>query len=327
MRSLNESLILVYVIIFFLFSNPAISQEVDWWEANKPETKYLTQLALADSMQFLNEFEYPFRLVLSREEKKDYSKIVSQLDRKFYIRNYIKNHDQNPLLPVNYWLLEFLGRYEYARQEFGIEEPPYFDVRGEFYIKYGKPWRRFEDLGGYKESWYIKFRSNPGIRNPAVERLLGLGFYSGGIAQPMETAFKVRQNESWSYHDDNNIFFIHFMKEGKNWIHIDRLEKVMVDGRSSKRRLHWIDLIKERQGIGGLYTMMNEEIEWMEELLQDLVTLATANMEISMPYTTETSVLSFTPGGSVDRLKTNGQLAEKVYLNRAVPNVNTRFDE
>ncbi|MCP4725849.1 MAG: GWxTD domain-containing protein [bacterium] len=342
-RATSFVLISIFFIIFFSYT--AYSQEFDWWEANKPETLYLTQLALADSMRFLNEFEYPFILVLSNDENGEYSKIVSQYDKKFYIRDYLKRHDENPLLPVNYWLLEYLGRYEHVRREFATEEPPYFDVRGEFYIKYGKPWRRFEDKGGYKESWFIKYRSNPGIRsqtvinengyatkvkNSKLEGLLGIGLGSG-IAQSAESGFKIMQNESWAYYDDKNNFFVHFAKDGKTWKHIDRLDKVMVDRRGSKLRLHWVDLVKERDMLGGLYSMMYDEIEWMEDLFKDVLTLSTNQVEDAvdfiMPDNARQSMLNFAPGGSVDNLKTQEEYSEKAYLARAVPNVSTRFDE
>ncbi|MCP4725848.1 MAG: GWxTD domain-containing protein [bacterium] len=336
---------LVLISIFFItfYSYTAFSQEVDWWEANKPETLYLTNLALADSMRFLGEFEYPFLLVLNKGEKEEYSNITSQLDRKFFIREYLKDRNENPLLPVNYWLLEFIGRYEHARQEFAAEEPPYFDVRGEYYIKYGKPWRRFEDKGGYKESWFMKFRKTAGprseeietngyksrVKNSKLEELLGLGTGSS-IARPAESAFRVLQNESWSYHDEKNSFFVHFVKDGKTWKKIDRLDKVMMDRRGSKLRLHWIDLVKEREDLGGVYGMMYDEIQWMEDILKDFITLAsdpTGPNDFELPFNVKESMLNFSPGGSVDNLKHQGEIIEKAYLARAEPNVATRFEE
>ncbi len=327
---------LTCMIILGILDSQAIAQVEKWWESNKPETVYLTELASADSLRFIHEFEYPFNLVLSKNDRQGYDNLNSQLDRKSFIREYLKSRNENPLLPVNYWLLEFLGRYEHARQEFVAEAPPYFDVRGEYYIKYGKPWRKFEDKGGYKESWFMKFRKSQGIRSKInlrtgkreskIDQLLGIGL-TGGIAQPMETAFKIRQNESWSYYDNRNNFVVHFAKDGKVWKQIDRLDQVMVDGRSSKRRLHWVDLVKERDELGGLYSMMYDEIEWMEDLLKDVITLATENLEYHMPYNTEKSILNFSPGGSVDNLKTQEEFTEKAYLARAVPNVATRFVE
>ncbi len=327
------AIIVVMLSTFFVIQ--AFAQGEEWWEANRPETVYLTELAVADSIKFINEFEYPFILVLNQKEKAEYSNISSQHDRKFYIRDYLKSHNENPLLPINYWLLEFIARYEYARKEFALLEAPYIDVRGEFYIKYGKPHRRFEDKGGYKGSWFLNQIRHENIHridaNNRKRNVLGLNY---DVPKTMESGFKIKQNESWSY---ENNFVVHFAKEGKTWKQIDRLDKVLDDRRGSKLRLYWTELVKEREGLGGIYGLMSDEIEWMQELL--LMELSQAEIgdienitidekiEVNRPTFITNNVLSFVPGGPVDRLKRKGESIVKSYLARAVPNVSSRFSE
>ncbi len=311
------SAVLIIIIISFLTIEiyPVFAQELDWWEANKPETVYLTQLALADSMRFLNEFEYSFMLVLSKKEREEYSQIASQYDRKFYIRDYIKRNNENPLLPVNYWLIEYIGRYEYARREFSREEPPYFDIRGEYYIKYGKPDRKFEDKGGYKKNWYVEKMKTFEIQLSQVKM--------------METNFKIKQNESWSYYDDTNYFIIHFAKDGKKWEQIDRLDEILVDRRPTKVGMYWMELVKEREDLIGHYSLLSSEIHFMQEVLEQQLD-GTNDMIVDLPYNVSLKELNFQPDkldNPIYDLKMRADIVDRNSLISAKTNIATRFSD
>jgi len=300
--------------VFFFES--AFAQAERWWESNKPETAYLTQLALSDSARFTHEFEYPFLLVLNDTEKNDYRSLSTLNDRKFYIRNYLKSHNENPLLPVNYWLLEFIGRYEHARREFPVDEPPYFDVRGEYYIKFGKPLRRHENKKTHYDIEFLKY-----VNVTKIDR---------SKPQLIESYFKIFQNESWYYDNDNNYFIVHFAKEGRTWKRIDRLDKVLVDRRPSKALFNWMELVKDRDNLCSHYSMLSAEIRFMEEYTKDLWLENGVTGHYLRPENISWKEISLDPSNptsEVMNLKYYAESVEKALVVNAVPNVEVRFSE
>ncbi|MCP4726705.1 MAG: GWxTD domain-containing protein, partial [bacterium] len=152
-----KSAIFSLIIIFLLIiPNPSRCQ-TDSTEIILPQEIYFDALEAADSLKFAVGFEYPFVLILSREESAEYEDLKGITPKKKYIKDYIRRKDRNPLQRVNHWFLEFEDRCNHAKDEFGIKDPPYFDERGEFWIRYGEPWSRFEDLGGSKNMHLFKY--------------------------------------------------------------------------------------------------------------------------------------------------------------------------
>lgn len=72
------------------------------------------------------------------------------VDRKAFIKLYWKSRNPDPVLPENDRLLVHLQRSAYARQQFFVKTPPYYDDRGKYYIIYGKPMHRLQDIAGQK---------------------------------------------------------------------------------------------------------------------------------------------------------------------------------
>jgi GWxTD domain-containing protein len=138
------------------------------------EKQYFAALLAADEAVFKNEFELEFLLLLNEQQKQAYTSIVLLAGRKTYIEHYWKATNPNPLLPENDWLLDFLKRRAYARENFPYFKPPYFDDRGKYYLKYGKPSFRYEDSGNLNDL----------------------------------------PNETWSYENVTHNFLVHFIKEG-----------------------------------------------------------------------------------------------------------------
>jgi len=150
----------------------------------KTEKEYLAALRIADEKIFQNEFEAEFLLLLDKPQTLAYDSLVTLEARKTYVENYWKATNPNPLLPENDWLLDILKRRAYARENFPAPAPPYFDDRGKYYFKYGKPAHRYEDSGGDYKSCLN------------CER------------------FTTIPNASWSYENVVHNFLVHFVKDG-----------------------------------------------------------------------------------------------------------------
>ncbi|MGH7602326.1 MAG: GWxTD domain-containing protein, partial [bacterium] len=126
-----------------------------------------------------------------------------------YIEQYWKAANPNPLLPENDWLLDVLKRRAYARENFPAPEPPYFDERGEYYLKYGKPSFRYEDFGD----------------------------------------LNTFPNETWAYENIRRDFLVHFVKAGAVFRKTDDLLSILITGKSVdpvKRAGQWGEIIKKR---------------------------------------------------------------------------------
>lgn len=113
------------------------------------EKEYFNALEAADSITFVQEFEKEFLLLLDEIQKQDYLQFKTIKNRKEYIKLYWEAVNPNPLLPENDRLLDHIRRRNYARKNFPSSKPPFYDDRGKYYIKYGKPSYRFEDKGGF----------------------------------------------------------------------------------------------------------------------------------------------------------------------------------
>jgi GWxTD domain-containing protein len=176
------------------------------------EKQYFTALHAADEIIFKNEFEMEFVLLLDDQQITAYQSLVSLTERKVYIEYYWKAANPNPLLTENDWLSDFLTRRAYARKNFPYWKPPYFDDRGKYYLKYGKPSFRYEDGGD----------------------------------------FNVLPNESWSYENVVHNFLVHFVKEGIVFREIESLLSVIITDKRVdlvKQAAQWSALVKKRASV------------------------------------------------------------------------------
>lgn len=231
-RQLSFLLQRIGVLVFFCsFPNlcPAFEEPND----RLSEKQYTSRLKAADKQTFKNEFESEILLLLDREFMEAYSKFTSLADRKSFIDYFWKAQNPNPLTPENDRLLTHLQRRDYARTNFPQTSPPYFDKRGEYFIKYGKPRFRYRDLGGPR----------------AIKSLVSIP----------QNYYSVKPNESWSYVNVAPNFVVHFAKEGDSYDEIDSLED-LITGNQRKGILiwYWIDLLKNRF--------------WMSSLINETVT-------------------------------------------------------
>jgi len=108
----------------------------------KKDSAYLWLLRECSQDVFRKTFEYPFVALLNEDLKKEYHQLQDLEQKKSYITYYWKKNNPNPLLEENEYLLNFIKRYYYVKKNFSTPKPPYFDDRGAYYLKYGKPTTR-----------------------------------------------------------------------------------------------------------------------------------------------------------------------------------------
>jgi len=198
------------------------SAQHDRLDTLKTEKQYLVALRAADVITFKNEFETEFLLLLDAPQTQAYDSLTTLDDRKAYIENYWKASNPNPLLPENDWLVDVLKRRAYARENFPSPDPPYFDDRGKYYLKYGKPSFRFEDAGGFN----------------------------------IKDGLSVYPNESWSYENVTPNFLVHFVKAGVVYREIDDLTMILIAGRRmapEKRAANWSVLAIKRAAVSPVF--------------------------------------------------------------------------
>lgn len=187
------------------------------------EQEYYSKLQATDEETFKHEFENYFLLLLDSEQRKTYEGLQSLDEKKAYIQYYWKASNPNPLFPQNSWLLEFNRRVQYAKKHFRSPSSPYIDDRGRYYIKYGEPYRRFEDFGGdvrFDDNFHVSYSTFP--------------------------------NETWSYENIKPNFFVYFVEDGVSYRQVRSLiEAVMDRGFMNKNMEYfiWDDMIKKRETI------------------------------------------------------------------------------
>ena len=170
---------------------------------------YYDALQRADAPVFYADFDADFVLLLNDAQLLRYRRLPDLAQKKAFIRKYWKAADPNPLLPENDWLKDFLRRRQYVRENFMIPGTHEYDDRGLYYLKYGKPLRRYYDPGGKQRV------SLEGI------------FYRGVLAsRPVEYIDTV-PNESWSYDNINRNFVVHFVQEGNRYREAEDLSEAV----------------------------------------------------------------------------------------------------
>jgi len=184
----------------------------------KTEKAYLAALRAADEKIFQNEFEAEFLLLLDKPQTLEYDSLSTLNGRKAYIENYWQAANPNPLLPENDWLLDVLKRRAYARENFPAPAPPYFDDRGKYYFKYGKPSFRYVDNGGYQQNCLNCLR------------------------------YITISNESWSYENVAHNFLAHFIKDGAVFRETDNLSSFLEMGKFHNPEL-WSEIVKKRAAV------------------------------------------------------------------------------
>ncbi|MDQ7054630.1 MAG: GWxTD domain-containing protein [candidate division KSB1 bacterium] len=216
------------------------------------ETQYFQNLVAADSITFKYQFETEFLLLLDDAQWQEYQQQPSLLAKKQYILNYWKATNPNPLLEENDWLKDFLQRRRYVRTHYAISRPPFFDDRGKYYLKYGKPFRKYVDPAGYKK---VDMDNIQQIR----------------VGETTNRYINLRMNESWSYENIHRGFVVHFLKEGEGFREIDDLFEIVesVEGRRkydpNVMAQIWFALVKQRSYLSHDFLVAEDKLRWINE--------------------------------------------------------------
>ena len=189
------------------------------------EKQYFAALAAADSSTFQREFENPFVLLLDPGESKRYFQWRTLEARKAFLRAYWKAHNPNPLLPENDWLLDFIRRCAYVKQNFSSPQPPYFDDRGKYYLRYGKPWYRYE----------------------------------------RHYQYNLLPNESWSYRKVAADFLVHFVgRADGTFEEVPSLMSAIIGASSSDKAAIWAKLVHERAAVSPALAQASTKVNDLE---------------------------------------------------------------
>ena len=210
------------------------------YDSIRSEQEYWALLHAANDSIFQHDFAVEFLLLLSKQEKAEYTQLPSPAVRKAYVEAFWKAYNPNPLLPENDRLLVHLRRRAYARKQFAAAKPPYFDDRGKYHIKYGKPASRLHDIGGLKR-----------LRERAVDVALN--------------SYTIQENESWSYVNITPNYVVHFAKAGNSFQEIHSLKELFV-GSQRLGLLVWYlsDLLKGRFWMSSAINETVTEIQAIE---------------------------------------------------------------
>lgn len=289
---MKTSHFIILILILTGQLNVIAQEDLSWWQTEIPVTAYMAALDSCSEAAFSSEFEYPLLLVMDEREADKYKKVSAFRDKKDFIRRFLLGINQNPILPVNYWLMEFTERYKHVRAEFPSEKPPYFDVRGEYYLKYGKPRKRFV--------WKDKIYYN---RSSRITRR-----YS-----------KMIPNETWYYAGDQNLFNIHFMLD-EEWKQVDRLRDI------ARRDLNTLTaLILMREFTDPHYSYMADELRMIAEMNQDekgIIREMAERNDAMLPY-----MKDHYQERLIDQLAWDLESLEHSYMSSAEVNVSTMLTQ
>ena len=230
----------------------------------KKDSVYLWLLKECNKDVFIKTIEYPFLALLNKGLKEEYRDLDNLEQKKAYIEYFWKKHDPNPLSDENEYLQNFLNRCDYVREHFSCEEPPYFDDRGTYYLKYGEPTVRITQ---HPQRKYADIFKDETVRN-----FLGSIIYNWKIGKPfVPVSYSVRGNETWVYQfmkgDKQSELVLHFVDEGSCFREVESLDEAVIHPRKIRLRyFYWADLLKERAAEAQSRTIFNicEEIWSLE---------------------------------------------------------------
>ncbi|MFX0140323.1 MAG: GWxTD domain-containing protein [Candidatus Hodarchaeota archaeon] len=252
-----EKIFLFLFTIHFLLihSSGSFAQQKNS-DAISSEQQYFDSLFASDEHSFQRNFELPFLLLLDGDQEKSFLEIDSLSGRKLFIASYWKKNNPDPILYENDWLLDFIGRCNYVKENFACSEPPFFDDRGKYYLKYGAPANRFRDSGGRKT---VRL-----FTDKRIHQYIGQ-LYSG--FRPSQY-YWVYPNESWVYRNIAQDFIIHFIKESTVFREVNSLTKALSTGIGKNVAWYWNDMIQTRAYLTPTLTRVaNELLHYEHELL------------------------------------------------------------
>lgn len=221
---------------------------------------YFDSLSSADEAIFQRKFEFPFLALLDNNTKTSYLKLSSIDQRKSFIRGYWLQQQPNPLSPRHDLLEAFLTRWNYVQRHFSSVRTPFFDDRGQIYLKYGEPSLRYQDSGGRRSINLFKDRQ--------VYRYISQLY--GGF--PPASEYFVYPNESWVYRDLGLEFVIHFVKQGDDFRQVSDLSQAIESGIAKNMAWYWGDLVQSRAHLTPSFSRAaNLALEIQQDLLNQSV--------------------------------------------------------
>ena len=235
--------LLCLLVIGFVFPSALFSETTT--EVPLTEEAYFAALHAADEETFTREFECPFVVLLDEKQQKVYKKLDDLKKRKASLAYYWSQWNPNPLLPENEYLVGFLERLRYVREHFSNPRQPYFDDRGKYYLKYGKPTSRYTQG---LETKRVEFFKDEEIIQFITEKQ-GDGRHVDITNRPLEV-YTVLPNESWLYRWEGEGMeeaVIHFVGEGSYFREIENLDAAVASKKRVKEKYwYWADLAKKR---------------------------------------------------------------------------------
>ncbi len=277
-----------------------------YWNNIRPFTEYSRELNAINNDDFVREYESMFLPVFSGKETDFYNNIPGYPERKSFILNYIRSQDENPVFPVNYWFLEFSTRISHVKQEFLIDKPPFIDDRGKFYLKYGRPDKRFIDRGGLRRQELLHKLYNSPEKLQMMRELYN-------FSQPAAD-FNVRPNETWYYDRKGIQIVLHFVKDGY-YKAVSSLSEALISKTEKNKAWHWMELIKDRYDIAPSLLDAYSNIELFEESIS--VKMQSSNMRIS----------SHNPHYRVTEIRNRVDQTEREAKRNIEQNINLRYAE
>jgi len=252
-----KKILLLLCSIYFLliYSSGSFPQQKNSY-AISSEQQYFDSLFASDQNSFQRKFEFPFLLLLDEDQKKSFLEIDSLTGRKSFIASYWKKNNPDPILSENDWLLDFIGRCNYVKENFPSSEPPFFDDRGKYYLKYGKPTDRYRDGGGRKT---VRLFTDKNVYQYIGQ--LYSGFRPGQY-------YWVYPNESWVYRNIAQDFIIYFVNESTVFREVNSLTKAFSTGIGKNVAWYWNDMIQTRAYLTPTLTRVaNDLLHYEHELI------------------------------------------------------------
>ena len=278
-RMSNRGIKLIAVIACF-YSIISLYAYQSGDDTTKKKSIYMSELITCKQEKFEKTYEYPFLVLLTDENKKEYTELNSIEQKKAYIEYFWKEHNPNPILNFNDYLHDFIRRYYYTKEHFSCPKPPYFDDRGKYYLKYGKPSYRYQEKSQIKNN---KFFRTHGIRGFLANKL----FYSGAGEWYVPLEYSVQSNETWVYNFKKGIgekeLIVHFVGEGSFFREVESIDEAIIFPRKDKLKFfYWGDMIKDRAAAIRSTTIfsLSDEIYGFEEDIRAVSTIGGLQSDI-----------------------------------------------
>ncbi len=229
----------------------------------------------------IDEFEKEFLLLLDRREKQYYAALPLP-ERRTYITRYWRLRDPDPFTPGNARLEEHLRRRDHARENFGMAKPPYFDDRGQIYLRYGRPKIRYVDPGSAMHvntelMIFLPDIQTANQRSPADSGSFEQGVDLGWVLNTGKTLtsllapgrVSVLENESWNYEHIAPDLVFNFVREGGRFRLVTDLRQAVTGGRMRDRTLQTAALYLQRQNLSPVYFNLARDLEEVGNQIRD----------------------------------------------------------